>query len=162
MVASNLSTKFGKKDFAVRCSTIKHFVRAHSLVYRMGTHVCQRKPEEVEVEASNYMHLIRPLLFGPHCNWNFILNMDLTLVYFLMSMKKTLELVGKKTIYIRTWTNDTRQATAAVTIADDGMVLPSTINLRGNMTGAFHDQSLQRTRQATITAVRKPRGSMSR
>jgi hypothetical protein len=32
VVASNFSTEFGKKDFATRCSTIKHFVSAHSLV----------------------------------------------------------------------------------------------------------------------------------
>jgi hypothetical protein len=47
VVASNLSTKFGEKDFVARCSTVKCFVCAHLLVYRMGMHVCQRKPEEV-------------------------------------------------------------------------------------------------------------------
>jgi hypothetical protein len=96
-VALNLFTKFGKKDFVVRCSTIKCFLRAHLLVYQTGTHVCQRRPEEVEVEASDFMRLIRPLLFSPHPNRRFILNIDQTPVYFLMSMKKTLELVEKKT-----------------------------------------------------------------
>jgi hypothetical protein len=62
----------------------------------MGTHICQRKPEEVEAEASNFMLLIHPLLFGPHCDRRFILNMDQTPVYFLMSSEKTLKLVGKK------------------------------------------------------------------
>jgi hypothetical protein len=33
VVELNLSTEFGEKDFVARCSTIKHFVRAHSLVY---------------------------------------------------------------------------------------------------------------------------------
>jgi hypothetical protein len=33
VVVSNLSTKFGKKNFIVRCSAIKRFVKAHSLVY---------------------------------------------------------------------------------------------------------------------------------
>jgi hypothetical protein len=89
-------TKFGKKDFIMRCSAVKCFLCAHLLVYRMGMHVCQRKPEEVEVEASNFMRLIGPLLFGPHCNRRFILNIDQTPVYFLMSTKKTLELVEKK------------------------------------------------------------------
>jgi hypothetical protein len=81
VVASNLSTEFGKKDFIARCSAVKCFVHAHLLVYRMGTHVCQHKPEEVEAEASNFMRLIRPLLFGPHCNWHFI-NMDQMLIFF--------------------------------------------------------------------------------
>ncbi len=96
VVASNISTKFGKKDFVARCSTVKHFVRAHSLVYQMGVHHCQRKQEEVEVEASDYMRLIRTFLFGPHRDRRFILNMDQTPVYFLMITKRTLELVEKK------------------------------------------------------------------
>jgi hypothetical protein len=75
VVASNLSTKFGKKNFVARCSAIKRFVKAHLLVYQMGTHFCQCKPEEDEAEASNYMCLICTLLFGPHCNQRFILNM---------------------------------------------------------------------------------------
>jgi hypothetical protein len=33
VVASNLSTEFGKKNFVTRCSAIKRFVKAHSLVY---------------------------------------------------------------------------------------------------------------------------------
>ncbi len=96
VVVLNLSTKFGEKDFVARCSAIKQFLHAHSLVYQMGTHICQHKPEEVEAEASNFMRLIRPLLFGPHHDRHFILNMDQTLVYFSMSRIKTLELVGKK------------------------------------------------------------------
>ncbi len=135
VVALNFSTKFGKKDFVARCSAIKHFVRAHSLVYRMGMHVCQRKPEEVEAEASDFICLICPLLFGPHCNRRFILNMDQTPVYFSMSTKKKLELVEKKNIHIRTSTNDTRWATVAVTITGDGTVLPSTIIFKGKHDG---------------------------
>jgi hypothetical protein len=76
VVASNLSTKFGEKYFVARCSVIKCFVRAHLLVYPMGTHLCQCKMEEVEAEASDYMHLICTLLFSPHCDQRFILNMD--------------------------------------------------------------------------------------
>jgi hypothetical protein len=33
VVASNLSTEFGKKNFIVRCSAVKRFVKAHLLVY---------------------------------------------------------------------------------------------------------------------------------
>ena len=32
-VVSNLSTEFGKKNCVVRCSAVKRFVKAHSLVY---------------------------------------------------------------------------------------------------------------------------------
>jgi hypothetical protein len=33
VVASNLSTKFGKKNFVARCSAVKCFVKAHLLIY---------------------------------------------------------------------------------------------------------------------------------
>jgi hypothetical protein len=98
-------------------------------------HLCQCKLEEVEAEASNYMRLICTLLFGPHCNQHFILNMDQTPVYFLMSTKRTLEVVGKRTIHTRTLTNDTRQATMAVTIASDGTVLLLMIIFKGKHNG---------------------------
>jgi hypothetical protein len=105
------------------------------------------KEEEATRAASNYMRLIRPLLFGPHRDRRFILNMDQMLVYFLMSTKRMLELVGKKTIHICTSTNDTRWATVAVTIVGDGTLLSSTIIfkeksfLRGNMMDVLHKQS---------------------
>jgi hypothetical protein len=101
----------------------------------MGTHVCQGKPKEVEAEASNHMCLIHPLLFGRHHNWHFILNMDQTLAYFSMSMKKTLELVGRKTIHIRTSANNTRQVTVAVTITGDGTLLLLMIIFKGKHDG---------------------------
>jgi hypothetical protein len=34
LLASNLFTAFGKKDFFARCSAIKRFVRAYLLVYQ--------------------------------------------------------------------------------------------------------------------------------
>jgi hypothetical protein len=61
--------------------------------------------------------------------------MDQTPVYFSMSTKRTLEVVGKRTIHIRTSTNDTRRATMAVMIVGDGMVLPSMIILKGQHHG---------------------------
>ncbi len=105
-------------------------MHAHSFVYRMGTHETQRKPEEVEGEAKDYKRLIRPFVIGSHCDPRFVLNMDQTPVYFSMNSKHTYELIGKKTIHIRTLTNDTKRATVAVTIAGDGTVLPSSWCLR--------------------------------
>jgi hypothetical protein len=82
----------------------------------MGTHLSQRKPEDVEAEVKDYMRLICLFLIGCHCDLCFIINMDQMPVYFAMSTKRTLEVVGKKTIHVRTSTNDNKQATVAVTI----------------------------------------------
>jgi hypothetical protein len=114
----------------------------------MGRHLCQPKPNKVEAEASNYMRLICTLLSGPHCNWCFILNMDQTPVYFSMSTKRTLELVEQKTSHIRTFMNDTRQATVAVTITGNGTVLPLTIVFKGK-----HDGRIARSEFRTYPAA---------
>ena len=133
--ASSLSSEFNAKHFVARCSAAKRFIRAHSLVYRMGTHQSQRKPEEVATEATDYMNLMRSLLVGPHRNWRYTLNMDQTPIYFCMTRKRTLEVVGVKIVHIRTSTNDTKRATVAVTIAADGTVLPSVIVFKGKRNG---------------------------
>ena len=83
-------------------------------------HETQHKLEDVATEAVDYMNLVRPLLTGHHRDWRFILNMDQTPVYFCMMRKKTFDVIGMKTIYIRTSTNDTKHAMVAVMIASDG------------------------------------------
>jgi len=123
--ALSLSPIFNKKHFVARVSAVKRFVRAHSLVYCMGTHVSQRKPDEVAAEASDYMDLMRQICEGPHRDRRFIINMDQTPVYFTMNAKRTLEVIGVKSVHIRTSTNDTKHATVAVTITGSGAVLPS-------------------------------------
>ena len=133
--ASTLSAEFGLKHFTARCSAIKRFLSAHSLVYRMGTHETQRRPEEVATEAAEYMALVRQLLVGPHRDRRFILNMDQTPAWFSMSRKRTLEVIGVKTVHIRTSTNDTKRVTVAVTIASDGTVLPLMLVFKGERTG---------------------------
>jgi len=124
--ASSLSPEFNVKHFVAGCSAVKQFMRAHLLVYCMGTHQTQCKPKEVVAEALDYMNPICALLLAPHRDRYFILTMDQTPVYFCMTRKKTLEVVGVKTVHICTSRSDTKRATLAVTIAADGTVLPST------------------------------------
>jgi hypothetical protein len=128
--ASQLCPMFGAKHFVAWCSAVKQFVCAHSFVYRMGTHLLQHKPDEVEAEAKDYMCLIRPFIIGPHRDWRFIINMDQMLVYFAMSAKQTLE-----TIHVRTSTNDNKRATVVVTITADVTVLPSMVIFKGKQNG---------------------------
>ncbi len=130
--ASSLSPEFNAKHFIARCSAVKRFMRANSLVYCMGTHETKRKPEDVATEAVDYMNLMCPLLTGHHHDRHFILNMDQMPVYFCMMRKKTLDVIGMKTVHIRTSTNDTKRAMVAVTIASDGAVLPSTTIFKGS------------------------------
>ena len=156
--ASSLSPEFNAKHFVARESAMKRFMHANSLVYRMGTHETQRKPDDVATEALEYMNLMRPLLVGPHRDRRFILNMDQTPVFFCMTRKRTLEVCGVKTVHIRTSKNDTKRATVAVTIAADGTVLPATIVFKGKANGRIAQNEFPLTRQPTTTNARTTPG----
>ncbi len=133
--ASYLSPEFREKSFTARCSCVRRFMRAHSFAYRMGTHTSQRPPAEVEGEASDFMRFVRVIVSGGNRDRRFIINMDQTPVFFSMSSKRTYEVIGKKTIHIRTSTNDTKRVTVAVTITADGTLLPSTLIFKGKPDG---------------------------
>jgi hypothetical protein len=122
--ASQTCPTFSAKHFVVQCSTVQCFVCTHSIVYRMSTHLLQCKLEEIEEEAKDYMRLTRPFLIGRHCDLRFIINMDQTPVYFVMNAEQTLEVIGEKTIHVRTSTNDNKRVIVAVTITANGTVLP--------------------------------------
>jgi hypothetical protein len=148
--ASHLCPTFGARHFVARCSAMKCFVCTHSFVYRMGTQLSQRKPDEVEAEAKDYMCLICPFIIGPHRDRHFIINMDQTLVHFAMSAKQTLELVGKQTVHVHMSMNDNKRVTVAVTITADCRVLPSMVIFKGKA----HSR-IAKTEFATYPAPRR-------
>ncbi len=49
--ALSLSPEFNVEHFIARCRAVKQFVCANSLVYHMGTHESQHKPDDVTTEA---------------------------------------------------------------------------------------------------------------
>lgn len=133
--ASMLCGEFAGKTYIAKFSAVRRFVKAHSLVYRMGTHESQRPPDEVADEAAEYMTIVRKLVVGPHRHLRWIMNMDQTPVFFSMGPKKTLARKGEKTVNMRTSTSDTKRATVAVTICADGTVLPSALVFKGQPNG---------------------------
>ena len=104
---------FNAKTFVAKTSAVRRFMQANLLVYRMGTHESQRHPEEVAKEAADVMLLMYPILERPHRDRRYILNMDQMPVFFSMMAKRTLEVIGVKTVHIHTSTNDTKRATVA-------------------------------------------------
>ena len=84
---SFISLEFHKKSFTVQCSCVKRFLIAHLFSYRMGTHTSQPPPAEVESKAFDFMRFMRRIVSGGNCNRRFVINMDQTLVYFLMNAK---------------------------------------------------------------------------
>ena len=129
--ASTLSSDFADKSVKARFSAVRRFTKHHSLVYRMGTHVSQRHPEEMEEEARDFLMDVRKKVVGPHRDKRWIINMDQTPVYFTMNQKTTLNTVGARTVHVRTSTNDTKRATVAVTITASGWLLPTVTIFKG-------------------------------
>jgi hypothetical protein len=77
------------------------------------------------------------MLQGPNRDLRWIINMDQTPVIFSMHPKKTLEILGKKSIVIRTSTNDTRRATIALTIMAAGDQLVPMVVYKGTENGTI-------------------------
>ncbi len=69
--------------------------------------------------------------------------MDQTPVYFSMNSKRTCKVIGKKTIHIRTSTNDSKRVTVAVTIMADGTLLPLTLVYKGMPNGRIVQREFQ-------------------
>ena len=83
------------------------------------------------------------MLQGPNRDLRWIINMDQTPVIFSMHPKKTLEILGKKSIVIRTSTNDTRRATIALTIMAAGDQLVPMVVYKGTENGTIKKWELQ-------------------
>ncbi len=122
---------------------VHRFLKKHSIVHRMGTKVSQRPPGEVCQEAQEFQDFIHPMLQGPERDLRWIINMDQMPVFFSMHPKKTLEILGKKTIVIRTSTNDTRRATIALTITAAGDQLVPMVVYKGTENGTIKKRELQ-------------------
>ena len=132
-----------QKSSLARLMVMRRFLKKQSLVYRMGTKVSQRLPAEVSQEATEFQEFIRPMLLGPERSPHWIINMDQTPVFFSMHPKKTLEILGTKTVVIRTSTNDTKRATVALTITAAGNQLVPMVVYKATANGTIKKRELQ-------------------
>jgi hypothetical protein len=139
---SLLRTSFGLKSFEARFKAATRFVMRHDYVYRAKTNESTRAPEDVYAEATEFISLYRPSLVGGHRHKRWILNMDQTPLYFSYHQSKTLALRGTKTIHVRKTTDDTRRATAALTITASGESLPPMIIFKGSPKGRIVKKEL--------------------
>ena len=83
----------------------------------------------------DFMGVIRPKLQLQCRSKAFILNMDQTPIPFTFNSKSTLEVVGARTVHERKSTNDTKRATAAITITASGKMLPPLLVFKGAKNG---------------------------
>jgi hypothetical protein len=101
----------------------------------MGTYMLQCPLAEVESKALDYMQFMHQIVLSNNCDRRYVFNMDQMPVYFLMNAKHTLELIRKQMVHICTSSDDMERVTIVVTIAADGMVLPSMLIFQGQPSG---------------------------
>jgi hypothetical protein len=133
--AAMLLRSFREKSKSAQYNSTRLFIRSIGMVYRIGTHESQKDPRETESEAIDYIENIRPKLTQPCRHLDFIINMDQTPVPFTYNSKKTLSVVGRKTVHRRKSTNDMKRATFAMTVTASGKVLTPLLVFKGKPGG---------------------------
>jgi len=140
--AAYLCKQFRNKSRNAQYFVVQRFIKRHRLVYRMATHESQRDPREVEVEAKDFIANIRDKLNQTCRHQDFILNMDQMPIPFSYNRKKTLEVVGQRTIHVRKSTSDTKRATFAMTVTASGKVLQPVLVFKGKPKGRIVQKEL--------------------
>ena len=130
--ASQLSREFREKSMIARHSAIHRFINVHGFVHRMGTHLSQRQPSEMEEIAADFVHVTREKLQMNCRNEDYIINMDQTPIPFSYDPPKTIEVVGRRTIHIRKSTCDTKCATCALTVTASGKMITPLFVFKGS------------------------------
>ena len=133
--ASSLSRSFKEKTTHAKEKIVSRFVASHGLKHFMGTHESQRGPGETAAEALDYMQHVRVKLAQPNQHADYIINMDQTPIPFTFNSKRTLEMVGKKTVHIRKSTNDTKRAILALTVTASGKMIRPMLIFKGTVNG---------------------------
>ena len=129
---SQLSREFREKSMTARHSAIRRFINVHGFMHRMGTHLSQRQPSEMEEIAADFVRVAWEKLQMSCRDKAYIINMDQTPVPFSYDPKKTIEVVRQRTIHIRKSTCDTKRATCALTVTASGKMITPLFVFKGN------------------------------
>jgi DDE superfamily endonuclease len=133
--ASSLSRDFREKSRNAQYHAARRFILSHGLVHRMATHESQKDPRTTAAEALDFVMSIRPRLTQPCRHQDYILNMDQTPVPFTFNSKRTVEILGRRTVHVRKSTNDTKRATYAMTVTASGKALTPLLVFKGKPGG---------------------------
>ena len=129
---SQLSREFREKSITARHSAMCRFINVHGFVHWMGTHLSQHQPSEMDEIAADFVCVTREKLQMSCRDKAYIINMDQTPVLFSYDPKKTIEVVGRRTIHIRKSTRDTKRATCALTVTASGKMKTPLFVFKGN------------------------------
>jgi hypothetical protein len=101
--AAQIAPELRLKSGMAQHHSALRFVRTQRLVFRLGTNESQRSPPaETAAEALDYItNVARPKVADqPGQHRDYILNMDQTPRPFTYNSRKTLEIVGRRTVHV--------------------------------------------------------------
>ena len=80
--ASQLSREFREKTFTARHSAMCRFITVHGFMHRIGTHLSQHQPSEMEEIATDFVYVTHQKLRMSCRDEAYVINMDQTPVHF--------------------------------------------------------------------------------
>ena len=128
--ASQLRREFREKTITARHSAMHRFINVHGFVHRMGTHLSQHQPSEMEEIVTDFVCVTCEKLQMSCRGKAYIINMDQTPVPFSYD-QKNIEVVRQRTIHIRKSTSDTKRATCALTVTASGKMITHLFVFKG-------------------------------
>ena len=122
----------------------------------MGTRESQRDSKEIIDEGLDFIvNVARPAVDQPSRHPDWIINMDQTPVCFSMQDKRTLDVLGKKTINIRKSKGDTKRCTHAAMITASGKTLTPHIVFEGTSHGRIAKKELPKLDKSMRCATQR-------
>jgi hypothetical protein len=120
------------EEFRASPSWLRGFLARNHLSYRTPTHVAQQNTKTPELKCKIILNFLNKLnMLSTRYDLRSIYNMDESPFYFDKIAKRTIDIVGSKSIDVNTSGNDKNRFTVTVTISADGTLYPFYVILRG-------------------------------
>jgi hypothetical protein len=107
--AVSLPTDFSEKSSEAQYHAVYRFIKSLGLVYRVSTTESQKDPRVTLAESVDFLQNMHPKLTQTCRHEDWIINMDQTPIPFTYNARKTLEVVGRRTVFVRKSTCDTKR-----------------------------------------------------
>ncbi len=120
---SRLMSEFERTLSRARYQSMRRWIRNHNLVHKMGTPESQQSPSETAGCGPRLCSNNPCKTCTEQLSWRTYPNMDQTPDPITFNAKKTLELIGQRTIHIWKPTSDTKTETCAMTVTASGCEL---------------------------------------
>jgi hypothetical protein len=134
-----------KKEDIISISKLESFLFSHGwfmgwrnefkISNRRATHIAQASPEDKLDIAIEYIEALKVKRRSGEYNLSMIINFDETPVYFDMIGNTTLNLKGKKTIFLKSTNSQKKRITAGLAVAASGHILKPIIIFKGTNKG---------------------------